>query len=55
MTQKECEQERVQLQGMQGIDAARVGFVCSGGFDFENETNDILIDGNALYIVFSRR
>ena len=49
MTQKECEQERTQLQGMQGIDAARIGFVCSGGFDFENKTDDILIDGKALY------
>ena len=49
MTQKECEQERSQLQGVQGINVSRIGFVCSGGFDFENEIDYILIDGKVLY------
>ena len=49
MTQKECEQERSQLHGMQGIDASRIGFICSGGFDVEDTNGFILIDGKALY------
>ena len=50
MTLKECEQEKSQLQEMQGIEVSGIGFVCAGGFDFENKTDFILIDGKALYI-----
>ena len=49
MTLQECEQEKDQLQKMQGIDVTRIGFVCAGGFDFESKTELILIDGEALY------
>ena len=49
MTLKECEQEKDQLRKMQGIEVAGIGFVCAGGFDFENKTDLILIDGEALY------
>ena len=49
MTQKECELEKEQLKQIHGIEGNRVGFVCSGGFDFPGSPDDILIDGNALY------
>ena len=49
MTLKECEEERSQLQKIQGITVSRTGFVSSGGFDFENKTDFILIDGKDLY------
>lgn len=49
MTQKECEQERNQLRGIQWLDVSRIGFICSGGFDVEDKTDFILIDGKALY------
>jgi hypothetical protein len=49
MTLKECEQEKDQLRKMQGIEVTGTGFVCSGGFDFESETDFILVDGEALY------
>ena len=46
---QECEQEKDQLQKMQGIKVTRIGFVCAGGFDFESKTEFHLIDGEALY------
>lgn len=49
MTLKECEQERRQLQEMQGIEVSRTGFVCTGGFDFNSKTDYILIGGKDLY------
>lgn len=49
MTQKECEQERNRLRGIQWLDVARIGFICSEGFDVEDKTDFILIDGKALY------
>ncbi len=49
MTLKECQKERSQLQEIQGIKVSGIGFVCSGGFDFESEKGVILIDGRALY------
>ncbi|MBR4474951.1 MAG: AAA family ATPase [Oscillospiraceae bacterium] len=49
MTLKECEQEKNQLRKVQGIEVSDIGFVCTGGFDFENKTEFILIDGKALY------
>jgi hypothetical protein len=55
MTLKECEQEKRQLQELQGIEVSGMGFVCSGGFGFENKTNYILVDGKDLYDRVSRR
>lgn len=49
MTLEECEQEKDQLQKMQGIEVNRIGFVCGGGFDFKSKTEFILIDGETLY------
>ena len=50
MTLKECEQEEDQLRNMQGIEASGIGFVCTGGFEFESKPDYDLIDGQALYI-----
>ena len=49
MSRKECEQERSQLQDIQGIEVSGIGFVCTGGFDFEDDGEFVLIDGKALY------
>ena len=49
MSRKECEQERIQLQAIQGIEVSGIGFVCTGGFDFEDDGEFVLIDGKALY------
>ena len=49
MTFQECEQEKDQLRKMQGIEVTGIGFICTGGFDFESKTEFILIDGEALY------
>ena len=49
MTQRECDQEKSQLQAIRGIDVSRIGFVCPGGFDFPNKSEYILIDGKELY------
>ena len=49
MTLKECEQEKKQLQEMKGIEVSCIGFVCCGGFDFENETEFNLIEGKEMY------
>ena len=49
MRRKECEQERSQLQAIQGIEVSGIGFVCTGGFDFEDDGEFVLIDGKALY------
>ena len=49
MTLDECGQEKEQLKCMQGIDVSRIGFVCTGGFDFEDKHGFILVDGDCLY------
>ena len=49
MTIEECEQEANQLVHIQGIAVSGIGFVCSGGFAFENENRFILVDGKELY------
>ena len=49
MSRKECEQERSQLQDIEGIEVSGIGFVCTGGFDFEDDGEFVLIDGKALY------
>ena len=45
----ECEQECEQLRRVHGIDISGIGFICTGGFDFENRQAFILIDGENLY------
>lgn len=50
MTKKECEAEEKQIRNIQELQCGRVGFICSAGFDFEDETYD-LISGDMLYIV----
>ena len=50
MTQKECEQEKTQLKQIHGIEVSRVGFVCSGGFEPESNSDLILIDGKDMYL-----
>ena len=49
MTLEECEQERDQVKRMRGIEVANVGFVCTGGFAFEDEGGFVLVDGKNLY------
>ena len=49
MTLTECRQEKSQIESMPEIKVSRVGFVCAGGFDFENTDGFILIDGDELY------
>ncbi len=49
MTYEECEEEQKQLNNIKGIEVARIGFVATGGFDFEDEGRFILVDGNELY------
>ena len=52
MTLVECEQERKQLELIQGINVSGIGFICTGGFDFEDDKGFILIDGDSLYQEF---
>lgn len=50
MTFKECEQEKHQLMNMKGIEVSRIGFVCTGGFEKEDEREGfVFIDGDGLY------
>ena len=45
MRKSECEEEQVQLRDIQGIEVARIGFVSTGGFDFRDEKEFMLVDG----------
>lgn len=49
MTPEECNQEREQLAHIKGVDVAGIGFVCTGGFDFENTEGFLFVDGESLY------
>lgn len=49
MTIEECRQEKEQLEQIQGIQISRIGFVCTGGFDFKDENEFIQLDGEDLY------
>lgn len=49
MTIEECRQEKEQLERIQGIQISRIGFVCTGGFDFKDENEFIKLDGKDLY------
>lgn len=49
MTLEECLQERKQLEEIKGIQVSKIGFICTGGFDFKNKDNLILVEGEQLY------
>ncbi len=49
MTLEECRQEKEQLDSIKGITVSGVGFVCTGGFDFEGADKFTRIDGKVLY------
>ena len=49
MTLEECEQELEQIKKIQGIEVSGIGFVCTGGFAFNNQHEFILVDGEKLY------
>jgi hypothetical protein len=55
MTPGECRKEEEQIRRQNGIAAneiGRIGFVCTGGFDFpdkEKRINYVLISGDILY------
>ena len=49
MTLEECRQKKEQLDSIKGITVSGVGFVCTGGFDFEVADKFTLIDGKVLY------
>jgi hypothetical protein len=49
MTLEECRQEKAQLDLIQGIQAAKTGFICSGGFAFTDPNGFILLSGEQLY------
>ncbi len=49
ITLEECEQEKEQINRIQGINVSGMGFVCTSGFTFNNEQGFILIDGKQLY------
>ncbi len=50
MTLEECRQEQAQLKTIQGIQVSGIGFVCSGGFAFTDQSEFILLDGEQLYL-----
>ncbi|NLT10167.1 MAG: AAA family ATPase [Ruminococcus sp.] len=49
MTLEECRQEKQQLENIRGIQVADIGFVCTGGFTFEDTNEFILITGEQFY------
>lgn len=49
MTLEECEKEKEQLSHIKGINVSKIGFVCAGGFDFDDNHEFILVDGECLY------
>ena len=49
MTMEECEQEKKQLDDIEGIKVSKVGFVSIEGFSMKKTGKYILIDGRMLY------
>ncbi|MBO5604625.1 MAG: hypothetical protein J5915_04510 [Acidaminococcaceae bacterium] len=49
MTLQECRKEETQVKSIQGITVSRLGFVCTGGFAFDEDTDYELLDGDKLY------
>lgn len=48
MSYEECEEEEEQLKQLEGITYRKIGFACSGGFDFNNDRYE-LINGEDLF------
>ncbi len=49
MTLEECRREEMQVRSQPGLSVSRVGFACTGGFDFEDEGSYALLTGEMLY------
>lgn len=49
MTSEECDKEKEQLKNIRGIQVSEIGFVCTGGFSFDDQSDFILIGGEQLY------
>ena len=49
MALEECREEKAQLDSIKGICVSGAGFVCTGGFAFDNSNDFNFIDGKALY------
>ena len=49
MTAEECDKKKKQLENIQGIQVSDIGFVCTGGFSFDDQSDFILIGGEQLY------
>ena len=49
MKEKECRDEEKQIRDIKGISASGIGFICTGGFAFEDTGECTLIEGEALY------
>lgn len=48
---EECADETEQLNSIKGIQVSRIGFACTGGFDFDSSQGYDLIDGEGLYSI----
>ena len=49
MTLQECQQEEKQVRSILEIAVSKIGFVCTGGFAFEEDSDYVLIDGEGLF------
>lgn len=49
MTLQECQQEEKQVRSIREITVSKIGFVCTGGFAFEEDSDYVLIDGEGLF------
>ncbi len=49
MTKAECVQKREQLKHIRKIEVSEIAFVCTGGFNFKDKHDFILVDGDSLY------
>ena len=49
VTLEECRREETQVRGQPGLSVSKVGFVCTGGFDFEDTGIYALLTGDMLY------
>ena len=49
MTLQECQQEEKQVKSIWEIAVSKIGFVCTGGFAFEEDSDYVLIDGEGLF------
>lgn len=49
LTKAECVQKREQLKHIRKIEVSGIAFVCTGGFNFKDKHDFILVDGDSLY------